>query len=341
MSLLVDIEKKLGNFHLRAEFDAPDGVTGILGASGCGKSITLRCIAGIERPDRGHIELDGRVLYDSRHGIDLPAQQRRVGYLFQNYALFPNMTVEQNIAAGGEKRRSAAVTELLESFRLTDCRYKYPRQLSGGQQQRTALARIIASRPQSLLLDEPFSALDSFLKRQIELELLDRLDSFSGPVLFVTHSRDEICHMCGRVCVLDRGRSEPMQSVYELMHSPKTLSACRLSGCENISRAKLCPDGRLLAQDWGVTLSLANPAPADLSYVGIFAEHITGSETMKDNCFPYTCLRTVSGARSGTEMISLSPDKALLQMEIPPSEKKVSAPYVWLPADKLLLLTAH
>lgn len=240
MSLIVDIRKDFGKFRLRAAFEAQNGITGLLGASGCGKSVTLKCIAGIQRPDAGTILLDGRPLFDSQRHIDLPPQKRRVGYLFQNYALFPNMTVQQNIAAGVRERRGRdeTVAGLVRSFHLEGTEHKYPRQLSGGQQQRTALARILASRPEVLLLDEPFSALDSYLKWQVELELSDLLARFPGPVLFVTHDRDEVHRNCKNVCVLDHGKSQPLQSVHQLFQSPATLSACLLSGCKNISRAR-------------------------------------------------------------------------------------------------------
>ena len=172
MRLSVDIHKDFGPFRLDAAFTTDSGaVTGLLGASGCGKSVTLRCIAGIETPDEGHIELDGEVLFDSAAHINLSPQRRRVGYLFQNYALFPNMTVEQNIAAGVRDKagRKETAERLIHAFYLEGNEHKYPRQLSGGQQQRVALARILANEPRALLLDEPFSALDSYLKWQVEL----------------------------------------------------------------------------------------------------------------------------------------------------------------------------
>ena len=157
MSLSVDIEKKLGAFHLRSQFEAPDETMALLGASGCGKSMTLKCIAGIVTPDRGRIVLGGRVLFDSEKKINLPPQQRRVGYLFQQYGLFPNMSVEQNILCGirsgdkAEKRRVLA--EKIRMFRLEGLEKKHPAQLSGGQQQRVALARILCSEPEAILLD--------------------------------------------------------------------------------------------------------------------------------------------------------------------------------------------
>ena len=170
MSLEVNITKKLEGFTLRAEFTAGSTATALLGASGCGKSMTLRCIAGIVKPDKGRIVLDGKTLFDSDARVNLTPQQRRVGYLFQQYALFPTMTVAENIGIAMKKSGDAKKKEidrLLEQFALQNLGGRMPNELSGGQQQRVALARILASEPQMLLLDEPFSALDSFLKEQL------------------------------------------------------------------------------------------------------------------------------------------------------------------------------
>ncbi len=173
MSLEVNVTKRFDGFTLHAAFTAGDTATALLGASGCGKSMTLRCIAGIVRPDEGRIVLDGRVLFDSTQGIDLPPQQRNVGLLFQNYALFPNMTVEQNILSALKKEkdpaaRRAACAEALRAMRLEELAKRLPGALSGGQQQRAALARILAAKPRILMLDEPFSALDSYLREEVE-----------------------------------------------------------------------------------------------------------------------------------------------------------------------------
>ena len=214
MSLIVDIEKKLGSFTLRSRFETGSGIMALLGASGCGKSVTLKCIAGIMTPDKGRIILDGETLFDSQKHIDLTPQQRRVGYLFQQYALFPNMTVIQNIQCGirtgsrSEKQRRAA--EQLRRFQLEGLEKKYPAQLSGGQQQRVALARILASEPRAILLDEPFSALDSFLKWNLELELSDLLSDFGGPILWVSHDLGECYRNCRTVCVIEDVTSSPV-----------------------------------------------------------------------------------------------------------------------------------
>ena len=211
MSLLIDIEKRLGSFHLQVQLQAQDEVTALSGASGCGKSMTLKCIAGIVTPDRGRIVLNDRVLFDSAAHIDLPPQRRRMGYLFQNYALFPTMTVEKNILcaiSGSKTEKGAALSDAVRRFRLEGLEHHYPAQLSGGQQQRVALARILCAKPEAILLDEPFSALDSYLKWQLELELSDLLAAFRGPILWVTHDRGEVFRSCRQICVLDHGHSQ-------------------------------------------------------------------------------------------------------------------------------------
>ena len=247
MSLYVDIEKRLGAFRLQSKFEVADETLALLGASGCGKSMTLKCIAGIVPPDRGRIVLNGRVLFDSEKKIDLTPQQRRVGYLFQQYALFPNMTVEQNILCGiragsrSEKRSLAA--EKLRMFRLEGLEKKYPAQLSGGQQQRVALARILCSEPQAILLDEPFSALDSYLKWNLELELSDLLAGFHGPILWVSHDLGECCRNCQKVCVMENGVSSSVTDMETLVRHPATQSAAQLTGCRNFLPARRCEGG--------------------------------------------------------------------------------------------------
>ena len=166
MAIDVNVQKTLGNFFLDLSFSSAGGVVGLLGASGCGKSKTLQCIAGIETPDRGFVGVDGKVLFDSEKKIDVPVQERRVGYLFQDYALFPNMTVEENIFHSirencNKAEKGKIVGSMVKRLRLTGLERQKPGQLSGGQQQRVALARILVNEPDVLLLDAPFSALDS------------------------------------------------------------------------------------------------------------------------------------------------------------------------------------
>ena len=209
MSLIVDIKKRLGSFSLSAQLEAGEGVTGILGSSGCGKSMTLKCIAGIERPDSGHIELDGVVLYDSRKRIDLHPQQRRVGYLFQNYALFPNMTLRQNILCGlrnqpDKAQRVKEADDMIAVMGLQGLEKHRPYQLSGGQQQRTSIGRAIVKNPDILLCDEPTGALDYNTSKEILKLLEDINQKYGNTVIMVTHN-DAIKNMADRVFTLHDG----------------------------------------------------------------------------------------------------------------------------------------
>lgn len=279
MSLSVDIRKRLGAFSLDASFASDDATEtlALLGASGSGKSVALKCIAGTERPDEGRIVLNDRVLFDSAAGVDVSVRERRVGYLFQSYALFPTMTVEQNVVAGvrsgSRAERLARAHEQIRAFRLDGLERLRPAQLSGGQQQRCALARIMANGPELLLLDEPFSALDGYLRWQLELELADTLRAFPGGVVFVTHSRDEVYRMCDRVCVLTNGHSGRTVSTRELFDAPATLAEAVMSGCKNVSAATPVGDHALSCVDWGVTLACEREA-AGSDHAGIRAHDL-------------------------------------------------------------------
>ncbi len=324
MSLLVDIRKDLGSFHLEVSFETEEGVLGLLGASGCGKSMTLRCIAGIVRPDAGRIVLGGRTLFDSARHINLPPQERRVGFLFQNYALFPHMTVAQNICSGmgralDKAQRQERLAQLLERFYLSGLERRRPGQLSGGQQQRVALARILAGEPEILLLDEPFSALDNYLRWQLELEMLEVLEHFGKPAVLVSHNQGEVYRLCQQVCVLDQGRSQPEAEVHTLFQTPTTVAACLLSGCKNLSRARALPDGRVEALDWGVTLSAARPLPSALTHVGVRAHQLRPAGEDGENVIPCRVERVVDNRFSTIVMLSTpggGRDRALLRMEL-------------------------
>ena len=284
MALSVCIEKKIGRFHLRSEFESGSETLAILGASGCGKSLTLKCIAGIETPDKGRIVLDNAVLFDSEKKINVPARLRKTGYLFQDYALFPNMTVEKNIACGIPEGhdKSEVVREKINAFFLDGLEKHYPSQLSGGQQQRVALARILASEPQLLMLDEPFSALDSFLKWQLELELIKVRESFAGTILFVSHNRDEVYRLCDRIAVMDDGVTKEVLDKRDLYSKPQTLSTALLSGCKNISKARKLSDHTLFAEDWNVALISVRTVPDDLRYVGFRAHYFETAQSAEE-----------------------------------------------------------
>ena len=197
--LEVQIYKKLAEFDLDISFQVNDNILGLMGASGSGKSMTLKCIAGIETPDQGRIVLNGRVLFDSEKKINVPIQKRNVGYMFQSYALFPNMDVYENISVGLRARKvkdvDIVVQKVMQQFRIFELASRYPKQLSGGQRQRVALARLMAYEPDVLLLDEPFSALDEDLKKDLLQELKSELQ-ISKPVIFVSHDKEEVNYLC-------------------------------------------------------------------------------------------------------------------------------------------------
>ena len=197
--LEVQIYKKLAEFDLDASFQVDDNILGLMGASGSGKSMTLKCIAGIETPDQGRIVLNNRVLFDSEKKINVPIQKRNVGYMFQSYALFPNMNVYENISVGLRARKvkdvDIVIQKVMQQFRIRELASRYPKQLSGGQRQRVALARLMAYEPDVLLLDEPFSALDEDLKEDLLWELKSELQ-ISKPVIFVSHNKEEVNELC-------------------------------------------------------------------------------------------------------------------------------------------------
>ncbi|MGB6545072.1 MAG: sulfate/molybdate ABC transporter ATP-binding protein [Candidatus Acidiferrales bacterium] len=279
MNLDVQIEKKFpGGFHLEVAFRASGAPLGILGPSGAGKSLTLRTIAGLERPDRGRIVLDERVLFDSAAGIDVPSRDRRVGLLFQNYALFPHLSVAENIAFGisalPPDERDRRIARQIASLHLTGLEARHPAALSGGQQQRVALARALMPEPQALLLDEPFSALDAHLRGEIERELREVLANYHGVALFVGHNLEEAYRFCGALIVLADGKIIADGPKEDLFRHPPNFEVARVTGCKNFSRARASAAGEIEALDWGCRLRVAQSIPATLGHVAIRAHHL-------------------------------------------------------------------
>ena len=300
MSLEVEIEKRFDGFTLRAQFTAQDTATAILGASGCGKSMTLRCIAGIVKPDKGRIVLDGVPLFDSEKKIDLPPQKRGVGLLFQNYALFPNMTVEQNILCGlhaepDRAKRRAACAEMIRALRLEGLEKRLPAALSGGQQQRVALARILAAKPRILMLDEPFSALDSYLREQVEGEVGALLAAFQGPALLVTHNRDEAYRLCREMIVMDGGRVLRAGETKAVFADPRSCTAARLTGCKNILPCVKAGPRSVRLAGWEAELHLAAEVPEAVCAVGIRAHDFAPCAAGASNALP---VRVVSSGEN-------------------------------------------
>ena len=278
MSLIVDIEKDFGSFYLKANIKQEKGVLGFLGESGCGKSMTLKCIAGIVKPDRGRIVLNGRVLFDSEKKINLPPQERRVGYLFQNYALFPHMTTKENIEIGlsnlSKDEKDKVVKEHLTEMKLEGFENRYPHQLSGGQQQRIAFARALACNPEILLLDEPFSALDNHLKSNMENELIQILKDYQGSIVYVTHDIGECYRICDDIVVFSKGLGLNKREKSELFKHPMSMTEATITGCKNISSIDIIDKDKVFAKDWGIECNLSRKIIDGAKYVGIRAHHI-------------------------------------------------------------------
>ncbi|MCR4434976.1 MAG: sulfate/molybdate ABC transporter ATP-binding protein [Clostridiales bacterium] len=278
MGLFVDIKKRLPGFTLEAGFESGAEVLGLLGASGSGKSMTLRCIAGIVKPDKGRIVLNGRVLFDSDKGVNVPCRQRKIGFLFQNYALFPNMTVEENIAFGlqnlDREQKNRIIRANVQMMKLEGLEKRYPFQLSGGQQQRVALARALAIEPEALLLDEPFSALDEHLRSHMQKQFMDTLDHYRGVTLFVTHNIEEAYGLCGKLVVLSGGKVGAEGLKENMFLKPPSLETAQLTGCKNFSAVRRLSANEWEALDWGIRLKVEEEPEERVSHMGIHAHHI-------------------------------------------------------------------
>jgi molybdate transport system permease protein len=278
MSLEVAIEKKVPGFDLAVEFSADAAPMGLLGPSGSGKTMTLRAIAGLESPDRGRIVLNDRVLFDSEKRIDLPARQRRIGLLFQNYALFPHLSVAENIAFGlrhvSLSEKKLRIDRQIAAARLGGLANRYPATLSGGEQQRVALARALVMEPQALLLDEPFSALDTHLRSALERQLRETLGGYRGPTLFVSHNLEEAYRVCDELVVLSAGLVAARGPKEEIFRHPPTLEVARLTGCRNFSRARQLEGNRIEALDWGCELCVMQQLSKPSGHVAIRAHHV-------------------------------------------------------------------
>ncbi len=334
------IKKRLHQFTLEADIET-DSSLGLLGASGSGKSMTLKCIAGIERPDEGLITLNGRTLFDSANKINLPPQKRNVGYLFQNYALFPNMTVRENIEVASKKSK-ADTDRMIEDFYLSGLEGKYPGEISGGQQQRTALARIIASEPELILLDEPFSAIDSHMRWKLEMTVSDIIRDFGGLTVMVTHDRNEAYRNCRSICIINEGRTEVILDNNDFMHKPKTVGAARISGCKNIYRFEKTNDDRqIFIPDLNIYLNIDRSPSEEQSFIGIRAHYFSleGGKNridceveriIEDVFSTIIMLKTV---KNGAELIRFETDKGKTD-----GLKKGSLISIYISSENILLL---
>jgi molybdate transport system ATP-binding protein len=306
--LEVRIKRKLYGFTLDVAFSVNQEILAILGPSGSGKTMTLQCIAGLLNPDEGYIKLNDKVLLDSARGVNLPAQTRKVGFVFQNYALFPHLTVNQNISYGirhlSAKAAKDRVIELLEKMNIQRLGERYPRQLSAGQQQRVAVARALAPEPEVLLLDEPFSALDSMVKERLQLELQTLQRFYKGIILFVTHDLTEGYKLSSKIAVFESGRIVQHDDKEKVVGCPSNHTVARLVGFKNLMEGCVTASDKSTAQihvpELGGSLSAIIPQNMILTInqrvtVGIRPEYLQVRNKPDENTFACTLDRTVEG----------------------------------------------
>lgn len=288
----VKINKTLGKFNLNMDFETDKKTIAILGASGSGKSMTLKCISGLLTPEEGFISIGDTVYFDSENSINLPTRKRRAGYMFQSYALFPHMTAIENVKfaiIGDNQKKEDISRSLLDSFYIGDLADRYPSQLSGGQKQRVAMARILATDPKIILLDEPFSALDGMLRWRMEEEIIGMIREYDIPTILVSHDRDEVYRICDEVVVLNHGKMEVFADKKSVFLNPKTIENSVLVGFDNHSKLSTEDGNRVFAEDFGIYIE-GNVEGAN--YIGIKASDLnlrTGDEDFK----PFTVKRVI------------------------------------------------
>lgn len=280
----ISVGKLFSGFSLDVSFSVPAGITMLFGASGSGKTSVLNCVAGLLRPDRGTIRLNSDKLFDSQDGTDLPVQRRNIGYVFQDLALFPHLSVEENAGYGlfsmAARDREARVGQVLEAFRIGHLRRSKPNNISGGEQQRVALARALVTDPKALLLDEPLSALDPATKSHIMDDLRDWIRQRRIPVMYVTHSRDEVLALGDRVVAMEKGRIVGEGLPAEVLRAHQHEAVAAWSGLQNIFEGRVVahhePQGTMTVRTGEVELEvlLGRKAVGERAVVGISANDV-------------------------------------------------------------------
>jgi ABC-type sulfate/molybdate transport systems ATPase subunit len=306
--LEIRIKRTLPGFNLDVNLTVNEEIVSILGPSGSGKTMALFCIAGLIRPDEGLITLNNRVLYSSKDQIFIAPRKRKIGFVFQNYALFPHLTVAENIAYGlsGQPTQTVAdkVAELLEVINIPALKDRYPVELSSGQQQRVALARALAPEPEALLLDEPFSALDTYRKERLEYELLSLYHYYRGDILFVTHDLDQGFKVGKKIAVFDNGNTVQCADKNTVISFPVNRTAARLAGFKNLVEGRvvaLSSDAAtVFIPEFDQQLTVNAPALMNFSkdqpvIVGIRPEHLDIVDQPTGNAIPCHLDKLVKG----------------------------------------------
>lgn len=356
--LEVKIKKTLGDFTLDAAFHAQRGVLGVLGPSGCGKSMTLRCVAGLERPNEGTVKLNGITQFSSEHKIHMPSRSRNIGYVFQNYALFPHLNVRESIGYGlnrlSKLQRSSQVSEIIEKLHLKGLENHYPSQLSGGQQQRIALARTLITKPDLLLLDEPFSALDTHIRFLLEKDLLAILrENFNGIVLLVTHNVEEAYRFSDHILIMNKGHVVQSGRKDEIIQRPSSVTAAQITGCKNLIQANLLEekDQTLTLKSKNLVFSATSTSQINAKKMtaGIRAHHIqlipAHKITNPVNCFNFEVIEQWDGLFTSTIVVLSGGNR--FQIEVPRDPASPSVNYedpdlrLFLPPEQIFLMPHH
>ena len=358
--LEVKVKRSLPDFQLDIDLSVDREILSILGPSGAGKTMTLLCIAGLIRLDQGSIRLNGRILYSSQEGIFLPPQKRRIGFVFQNYALFPHLTVSENIAYGIRDNPKLIVkqkvAELLELIHIPDLKDRYPGELSSGQQQRVALARAMAPEPEALLLDEPFSALDTFRRERLEYELLALHQYYRGDILFVTHDLDQGFKLGNRIAIFENGHLAQCDNRNNVISAPANRTAAKLTGVKNLFRGQITNinNGSLLAYipEFGKSLNIitgTNPLNLSINqqiYIGIRPEHLEIPDEPKDNSILCRVEQLVDGVTTLHYFYYADSDgekrykiESCIPRPLPPPRLKPGNPcYLYFPPERMIIL---
>jgi len=357
--LEVKIKRKLSGFSLDVDFSIDREILAILGPSGSGKTMTLQCIAGLIRPDEGFISLNGKVLFDSEKHVDLTPQMRKIGFVFQHYALFPHMSVRENIAYGvrGLSRRETAdrVKLLLDKMHIQGLGHRYPRQISSGQQQRVALARALAAEPELLLLDEPFSALDTVRKERLELELAELQSTYKGNMLFVTHDLAQGYKLGSRIAIFDAGKIIQFGYKDEIITAPANRLVARLTGFKNLLEGTVTgvqgDNVRVIVPELGKELKVVSDIASSLVknqrvIIGIRPEYLRLTDREGENVFGFTVDQVVGGVTSISCRMKVNKETAVpyyIEANLTKSQENLVEPggecFIYLPPEHIAIVT--
>lgn len=351
-----NVQKSFGGNHVLRGVDLKvekGDIIVILGPSGSGKTTLLRCLNFLERADQGTMDFDG-IHTDLKTASKSTISQvrKKTAFVFQNYSLFQNKTALENVMEGliiarkvPKKKAEAIAKKTLDKVGLSERYDYYPSQLSGGQQQRVALARMMIGEPEAILLDEPFSALDGYLKDTLQKDMEDFLKQYQGDMIMVTHSRDEAFRFCKELMLLKDGRTLTFGDTRHLFEQPGLLEVARLTGCKNNSRARKLGAYEIEALDWGLKLHTTQEVPDDITHVAIRGHWMQPADTPGQNTVPFEVqdyIETTFEHQYLVKCPNADTDAVLWWMRPKPNfqlDPRANLPkYLYLPPEHLMLL---